>query len=239
MTALVQYAYESFTGPSVASLDRLPAFIPVDGYDRRYYAQYYAGANDGASVSSWPDRAGSGTTLTTGSSGAAGATAPVMGTVGRERVVRFNGTTDALGQLYLNPEPYTITMVFYMPQAATNAWLVSVSDDGQYALFTNAANQVLWYGQARKSGPELKAGWHVLTLSANAAQTTIRLDGDTTTTALAGGGAYNRNRLTLAASKFNTNRARYDVAEVIHWPKALNADEVAAVHTALNSRYGL
>lgn len=239
MPALVQYAYDAFTGDNVASMDRLPAYLPAQGYDRRFYAQYYSNAFDGTAVNSWPDSSGSRTTtLTPAGSAISGATAPVMATVGRERVVRFNGTTDALGQLYVNGEPYTFTLAFYLPEAKPSAWLVSTADDGQFGLFTSAQSNALFYGTGRVSGPVIAAGWHVITIRADGANTSVQLDKDATFT-FTSGGSYTRNRLNLAGSKFNTNRARMDVVELVHWPRALTNAEITSVHTSLSDRYGI
>lgn len=237
MTALVQYAYEAFTGDT-SSMDRLPAFIPVPGFDRRYYAQFYAGNNDGTAVSAWADRSGSGTFLTPAGSAIPGATAPVMGTVGQERVVRFNGATDALGQLYINEEPYTFTLAFYLPEAKPNAWLASVADVGQFGLFTNATSAVSFWGRGRAGAGTLSAGWHIITVRADGANTTIRVDNGAEST-YTEGFTYTRRRLNIAGSAFNTTRARMDIVELVHWPRALSAGEIASVHTALADRYGI
>lgn len=239
MTALVQYAYESFTGPNIANMERLPAFLPVAGYDRRFHAQAFASAKDGTAVSSWLDATGSGTALTPSGSGVTGATAPSVATMGNEKVVRFNGVADSLGQLYSTPEPYTLTLAFYLPEAKPDSWLMSVADGALLALFTNATNILRWYGERRAQGPELKVGWHVVTVTANGAETAIRLDESQESTLIAGGVTYTRNRLTLAGSTQNTNRARLDVAECIHWPRPLSAQEVTTVHSALKTRYGI
>lgn len=239
MPALVQYAYDAFIGDSVASMDRLPAYLPAQGYDRRFYAQYYSNAFDGTAVNSWPSRAGNReTALTPGGSAVSGATAPVMGTVGKERVVRFNGTTDALGQLYVNNEPYTFTLAFYLPEAKANTWLVSTGDDGQRGLFTSPTSNVSFYGKGRVVGAALGPGWHVLTVRADAENTSIRLDGSAVFTYVAGYDG-ERNRLNLAGSRFNPSRGRMDVVELVHWPRALTDAEIASIHTALADRYGI
>lgn len=239
MPTLVQYAYESFTGDNVASMDRLPAYLPVQGYDRRYYAESFSHVYDGAAVTTWPDRAGSGTSLTPSGSTITGATAPVMGTVGRERVVRFNGATDALGQLYINDEPYTFTLAFYLPMAQPSVWLVSVADTGYVGLLTKATRNPDFWGTGRAStAGELQAGWHVITVRAQGVNTSIRVD-NTTEFTYAPGANYVRRRLTLGGATANSNRARMDVAELVHWPRALTTAEIDSVHTALVGRYGI
>lgn len=237
--AFVQYADVEFTGPGVGDLPRLPAYIPIGGYDRRFHAQSLMSLADGSAVSAWTDTEVSGTSMTPAGSGLAGATAPVAATVGSNKTVRFDGVANATGILYLSNEPYTFTMVVYLAATRTNAWLMNVVDSGQFALFTNGANNVVWYGANRATSTgTLDAGWHIITVVAAGSATSIRLD-DSVTEQNAAGGAYVRRRIGLGGSPLNTNRAKYDVAEVIHWPTALTAAEVEQVHGALKSRYGL
>lgn len=239
MTALVQYGFGEFTGPNIGSLDRLPAFIPVPGYDRRFVAQHFQQLNDGATVTAWVDTEVSGTSMTAAGSGIVDATSPTLGTVSGHRVVRFDGVKNALGILYVNPEPYTFTTAFYLPAPVVNAFMVSVSDVGQFALFTNGAGIPAFYGNGRATAPNaLAAGWHIITVVANGANTRIRID-DSEAFTYTSGGAYDRRRLTLGGSSFNANRARFDVVEEIHWPKALDTTEVGNVHAVLKSRYGI
>lgn len=237
--AFVQYADTEFTGPGISDLPQLPAYIPVGGYDRRFHAQSAAGVPDGVVVNSWADTEVSGTFMTAAGSGVAGATSPVAGTVGKHKTIRFDGVANALGILYLANEPYTFTMAFYLATPRTNAWLMNVVDSGQFALFTNANNNVLWYGVNRATtAATLGAGWHIITVVAAGSLTTLRVD-DVVTAQSAAGGAYERKRLALGGSPVNSSRAKYDVAEVIHWPTALSAAEVGQVHASLKARYGI
>ena len=239
MTTLVQYAYDSFTGPNVSGLDLLPWYLPVSGFDRRYYAQSYADVGDGSIVPSWVDASGGGVPLTPAGSIVSGAISPIMATVGRERVVRFNGTSDCLGQAYVSPEPYTFTLAFYLPVTQANIWLVSVADSGVFGLITRDDRTTGFRGaQSAYSTVELKPGWHVITARADGANTALRVD-NATTLVTATGSAYARKRLTLGGATANANRARMDVAELVHWPRALTSTEIDSVHSSLVGRYGI
>lgn len=240
MPALVQYGFEEFTGPNIGQLDRLPVFIPVSGYDRRFYAQHFSNFLDGTVVREWPDTEVSKVVLTTADSGITGATMPVLGTRSSHRVVRFNGVKDSLGSRYLNGEPFTFTIVFYQPAPAADKFMVSTSDTtGLASLYLNDTGAPTFRGTSRvKAASPLAAGWHVITLVASGTSSRIRVDDDTAFTVEAGG-AYVRNRLTLGASTFNSNNAAFDVAELVHWPSALTAAEVANVHASFKGRYGI
>lgn len=239
MSALVQYGFEEFTGPNIGQLDRLPVFMPVAGYDRRFHAQHFSNFNDGTTVTAWLDAEVSGTSMSVAGSGVSDATNPTLGTRSGHRVVRFDGVKNALGILYINPEPFTFTIAFYQPTIALNRFMVSVADTGQFALFTDAAGlPSFWGGGRAKSEQALTPGWHVVTVVADGANTRIRVD-DLEAFTPTSGFSYTRNRLTLGGSNFNGNRMQFDVAEVFHWPRALTSAEVGSAHAAIKSRYGI
>lgn len=239
MPAIVQYAYNEFTGPDINSRPRLPAFIPVAGYDRRFHTGSFGNQSDGSTVSTWTDTEKSLTNMSLAGSGITGATAPILGTVGGNRVVRFDGVKNALGILYINPEPYTFSIVFYQGVQNSSRFLVGLADGVAIGLVTDAPGVLKFWGAANVQGPAaLSVGWHIATVVANGANTSIRID-DFVSTGYTNGQLYERKRLTLGGSSYNTNHAKIDVAEIVHWPKALSASEVASVHSVFKGRYGL
>ncbi|HAY43613.1 MAG TPA: hypothetical protein DCY59_08705 [Micrococcaceae bacterium] len=239
MPALVQYAYEEFTGPNINSRPRLPAFIPVPRYDRRFHSGSFGAQSDGTTVNTWTDTEVSLTNMSTAGSGVTGATAPILGTVSGNRVVRFDGIKNALGILYTNPEPYTFTLVFYQGAANLGKFLVGLSDSGAIGLVTDSPGLPKFWGrgQATSSAP-LSTGWHIITVIADEANTRIRVD-DNSSFTYSLGQAYERRRLTLGGSPYNTALAKIDVAEIVHWPSALSISDVEKVHSTFKSRYSL
>ena len=239
MPAIVQYAFDEFTGPDINSRPRLPAFIPVAGYDRRFHAGSFGTQADGSTVNTWTDTEVSLTTMSTAGSGIAGATAPILGTVSGNRVVRFDGVKNALGILYINPEPYTFTIVFYQGAINSGKFLVGLTDAQAIGLVTDAPGVAKFWGKAQvaDSAP-LSVGWHIITVVANGPDTVISADGRSST-GFTNGQIYERRRLTLGGSSFNANHAKIDVAEIVHWPKALTATEIATMQATFKSRYSL
>lgn len=239
MPAIVQYAFDEFTGPDISSRPRLPVFIPVAGYDRRFHAGSFGAQSDGTTVNAWTDTEVSLTNMSTAGSGISGATAPILGTVSGNRVVRFDGVKNALGILYINPEPYTFTIVFYQGTSNSGKFLVGLTDAQAIGLVTDTPGVVKFWGKAQvvDTAP-LSVGWHIITVVANGPDTVISVDGRTNT-GYTNGQLYERRRLTLGGSSFNTNHAKIDVTEIVHWTKALTTAEIASMHAAFKSRYGI
>lgn len=241
MTAIIQQTNDEFTGADVNLLPHLPATIPVPGVDLRISAEIYTRFPDGTNLSSWDDTFTAGAArLTPAKTDIAGATAPKLATVDGRRVASFNGTTDATGVNYNSPEPFTTTMVFKLPLAVTNTFLLTTLGAGSAfkGLGVEGGGLIKWWGDGVVTGPQLTAGWHIVTIVSDGLNTRLRLD-DVVTAGATAGPAYTRAKLNIAGSAHSSKRTRMDVAEIVNFPRALTTDEVATIHATLKKRYWL
>lgn len=241
MATLVHQLYDELQGADINTRPRLPLVVTVHGVDLRVSAETYRRFPDGTSMSSWDDTStGSGAKLTPEKTDIAGATKPTLSTVDGRRVVSFNGTTDATGINYNTAEPFTITMLFKLPEVVTNAFLLTTLGSGSAfkGLGVEGGGLIKWWGAGIVTGPALTAGWHIVTIVSDGLLTTLRLD-DVVTGGATAGTAYTRAKLNIGGSAHSTRRTRMDVAEVINWPRPLTAAEVDQMHKSIKTRYWL
>lgn len=239
MVARVIYSDSAFVGSNVSALPQLPAFIPVQGYTRRWFAQHFDQFLDGTPIAEWPDAVAN-SKVTAAGSKIAGATSPVLASRGKNRVVRFNGSTDALGisDTPVTAEPFTVSMVFYAPTTPmVNAFLYATNETLLKGLMTNSEGvvQMRASGQAESSAA-MGTGWHIVTAVANGASTKVRVDDNVTFTFTASSAAP-RNTTTFGRSGWGGGAANYELAEAVEWSSALTDSQISQVHSTFKARY--
>ncbi|MGP9034890.1 hypothetical protein ACT17S_17695 [Glutamicibacter mysorens] len=244
MAALVQTVFAEFTGDNVSSLPKLPAIIPLRNPVFRVAAEHFYKFLDGTSVTSWYDvTTGSNQYMSPAKSQITGATAPKLATRNGNRVVRFNGTTDAIGMPFVTSTPVTFTMVVYLPVTAVSKFLLTtINSESTFAGLgiENTGGFAKYWGDGATvtSTNAMGAGWHIVTVVADGASSRIRLN-DTTVTATETGGARPQTMINLGGSTHSTSRTQMDLAELIYWQQAPTSTEISAVHARLKAHYDL
>lgn len=240
MVARVFYSDNDFVGAGIDLLPKLPIRLPVAGYVRRWFAQHFDQFSDGVSIASWPDTVDH-MLLKNTNSGVADATQPRLATVSGERVVRFNGSTDAIGNVYtpLVKEPFTVSMVIYVPVSPmASGFLYATTDDALKGLITTATGTPSIFANGRAASPVvLSVGWHIITAVGDGASTKIRVDDSTASTYADVSTTWERKFITLGRSPWGGGAARYDVAEVVEYDDALSDAEIGQLHAAFKTRY--
>lgn len=235
MPGLKYEAAAEFTGSAAAAFPvQLPA-LPVAGALRRFSAKA-TGVPVGATVATWKDSAGSGTTLAPVSS-----TAPTLATVAGVRSVLFNGTNQGLQQSVSMTNPHSIVLVSNVVTPNTTAtttqsgsFVTSGVDAGRVqtsltGLYVNA-------GTGAQVGTGLNVtGWRVIVVSFNGASTVVNINGAEYTVSA---GILPRAVFTLGFER-GASWSNVAIAEAALYNGALDSTQRAALVTGLRAEYGI
>lgn len=235
MSGLKYKANQEFTGSAAATLPVLLHTLPVTGFLRRFAAKA-TGVALGATVSSWKDSAGSGTTLVPVAS-----SAPTLADNQGIRSVLFNGTNQGLQQSVSMTNPHSLVLVSNVVAPNTTAtttqsgsFVTAGVDAGRVQ--TSLAGLYVNAGTGVQVGTGLNVtGWRVIVVSFNGASTVVNVNGTEYTVSA---GSLPRAVFTLGFER-GASWSNVAVAEAILYNGALDSTQRAALVSGLRAEYGI
>ncbi|AXH44406.1 hypothetical protein PP356_gp26 [Arthrobacter phage MargaretKali] len=240
----------AFTGDYVDTLPVVtdpPYALPVGGLESRFLATH--GVNTGSAGSvTWRDQVGSITLAAAGT-----ATSPTVEVVDGRKALTFDGVSDELRYDFAanKAQPFTIALVVKNNQfvasgsgtrvfvGGTKLGASRVNEAG--ALQVSNTTGLIAYGGTlmAAAGPSYGSitptGWHVFVASFNGAGTATRVDGYART---GSAGVLPRSALSVGGEA-NSFYADCSISEVATWNRALTAQEITDVVTAMRAQYGI